>query len=65
MNSYGMVDQWKEAPGDGKAYQLYFGRYKGCPIYILPHPQARVPGERREQLWKQLEKQLNADHVQL
>jgi hypothetical protein len=64
MNRYGMVDQWNEAPGDGKAYQLYYGRYKGLPIYILPHPQARVPGERRQHLWDYLEEQLKKDHVQ-
>jgi hypothetical protein len=64
MNRYRMVDQWNEAPGDGKAYQLFYGKYKGCPIYILPHPQARVPGERRRQLWDYLEEQLKTDHVQ-
>jgi uracil-DNA glycosylase len=64
MNRYGMVDQWNEAPGDGKAFKLYYGRYKGCPIYLLPHPQARVPGERRQQLWDSLEEQLKTDYVQ-
>jgi uracil-DNA glycosylase len=64
MNRFGMVDKWNEFPGDGKAYQLYSGHYKGVPIYILPHPQARVKGERRQELWNYLEIKLKIDHVQ-
>ena len=60
-------DDFKEAgylPQDKRAFKLYYGQFMGIPIYILPHPEARVKGERREALWKLLKNQLNSDNVQ-